>query len=212
MTDIEKLREDILKSGATAYDISMKTGLTQSAIGRFLKGTVENPHKSSIDLLKQYLRDIKGERKPTAAAPQKGMLKEKIDLTKIPYFDIDASAGDGLIGNYETSSPDAYISVPGFAGCDLAINVRGDSMLGRYNPGDIIGIKKITDYETISWGSCHVVTTDEQAFIKFLRYDEENPEFIILKSQNDHYQDMRFHKSKIKSLWLVKGKIERSEL
>ena len=103
--------------------------------------------------------------------------------------------------------PADYFTVPKeIQDVDFCFKVRGDSMYDKILPGAIVFVKQIVDISVIEYGQVFVVITEEQRMVKYVRRHLTNPdEMFVLKSHNNHYDDIDLPKDKITNLLLVKG-------
>lgn len=125
----------------------------------------------------------------------------------VPVYDIDATAGNMELGNDFPELIKGYINLPSFRDCIAFLNVRGDSMTPKLKAGDIIGVIPVQDMDIIQYGQTYlVVTKDNQRMIKYLRKGKDDSH-LILKSENNHYDDINLEKKKIVKLFIVKGPI-----
>lgn len=132
----------------------------------------------------------------------------------VPYFNEYASAGlmlgiaDGKI------RPDAYINVPGYSDCDLAINVYGESMYPEYRSGEIVICKKVpvdSQMSYIRFGEAYIAICDDGPVLKYIKRTDDN-DYLVFESANEKYQPYLVHKSRIQELYIVKGVITRKNL
>lgn len=130
----------------------------------------------------------------------------------IPYYDIDATAGNVTIFDGENiERVKQYITVPAFNDCDMFINVSGNSMYPKYCSGDVIALKKINDLDVIAMGEAYLVVTSEQRLLKYIRKGSDK-EHVKLVSEHQDYDEFEIHKNKIIYLYLVKGKITKNAI
>lgn len=85
---------------------------------------------------------------------------------------------------------------------DMTIDVKGDSMLPKYQNGDIVAIRRVVD--VIEWGSVYVLDTADGAVLKRL-YDEE--ECFRCVSYNPEYHDFLVNKQNVYGVYKVVGLI-----
>lgn len=52
---IQKIHSRVEELGVSAYELAKETGLNESGLSRFLKKEVKNPHKTTIDVLYNFL-------------------------------------------------------------------------------------------------------------------------------------------------------------
>lgn len=128
--------------------------------------------------------------------------------SRVPVYDIDASAGNGLdFSNHLPEKIKGYISLPNFARCIAFIMVRGDSMYPKFKAGDLIGLEPVTDLDIIQWGHAYIIIThDNQRMLKFVRKGKDENS-LILKSENELYDDIILPKKKIIKLFMAKGPV-----
>ncbi len=126
----------------------------------------------------------------------------------VPVYDIDATAGGNLdFSNQLPETIKGYINLPNFKNCVAFIMVKGDSMYPRFKAGDLIGLEPLIDMDIIQWGQTYVVLTiDNQRLLKYVRRGTKE-DFIILRSENEKYDDMLLHRSKIRKLFMAKGPV-----
>lgn len=90
--------------------------------------------------------------------------------------------------------------VKNFPSYDFTIVIKGDSMEPKYEGGDEVAIKRVTDF--IEWGKTYVLDTREGAVIKRL-YD--NGECFRCVSYNKEYPDFEVRKSDVIDVYRVVG-------
>ena len=133
------------------------------------------------------------------------------NVTKIPYYNVEATAGKLNVFNDNNETPDYLISIPAFSDCDFAVNVAGHSMYPKFNNGDIIICKKINNLNIIPFGETFLVVTNEQRLVKYIKPGKSD-EYISLESENEKFDPFEILKSDIIQLYLIKGKIERNQI
>ena len=120
-------------------------------------------------------------------------------------YDIDVTAGniarerlfadEQIIGsiNIPTVHPDCCI-----------VRVSGDSMTPVIGNGDLIAIREIRNKNLIFWGHIYVVLLDDYRMVKYIRRHSD-PSQVILRSENQQYDDIEVAKSDIRDLFLVEN-------
>lgn len=138
----------------------------------------------------------------------------------INYYDIEATATPMEIFNDQTVIPSTKLDLPGFAGCDFAINVAGSSMYPSIENGSMILCKKVQDKSIILYGEVYFVVTNDYRMVKRLRKSPKKGH-VVCSSDNhnghDHpdgktYADIDIPIDKIVHLYLVKGSIKRHQI
>lgn len=130
---------------------------------------------------------------------------------KVPFYDIDVSAGSIAFFSDNLEEPDYYINMPDFSDCDFIVPVYGYSMKPIINNGDKIACKEIQERSFFNYGEVYLVVTDEQRMVKRLRKAKEEG-YITLSSHNEDYDDIEIPVNKILKLFIVKGIIKRNLL
>jgi phage repressor protein C with HTH and peptisase S24 domain len=120
----------------------------------------------------------------------------------IPVYNINFSAGNINVFNDVNADLIGYLNIPELKGSERVIIATGDSMIGVINSGDYIGIKKINDFTYFNYGFPYAIVTEDYRLLKFIR-KSENPENIILRSNNPDYDDIELPKNKITGLYLI---------
>lgn len=199
----------------TPYKISKETGVSQSTIGRILKGFSFNP--STEKILMDYLLQFSSNDEST-----KELVNTERKITNnnekgVPYYEnIDGTASITTSFSDYPETPAFYIDYEHFNDCSAYIQVVGDSMYPAYCSGEIIAVKRIMNFDVIQWGEAYFVITNSDAndmkTIKQLHFHEDYDK-IILRSSNPNYKgDTVVNKKDILFLYIVKGKIRRNQL
>jgi phage repressor protein C with HTH and peptisase S24 domain len=133
---------------------------------------------------------------------------EAIETTgKVPYFDLDVTAGNVQLFQDNIEIPADYYTVPKeIQDVDFCFKVRGDSMYDKILPGAIVFVKQIVDISVIEYGQVFIIITEEQRMVKYVRRHPTRPDdMVLLRSHNNNYDDIDLPKEKITNLLLVKG-------
>ena len=125
---------------------------------------------------------------------------------KVPYYDIDVTAGNVTLYSGSEEVTDYYSVPKEISDVDFCFKVRGDSMYDKILPGAIVFVKEINDVSVIEYGQVFIIITAEQRMVKYVRRHPTKPEdMVLLRSHNNHYDDIDLMKNKITKLLLVKG-------
>lgn len=127
-------------------------------------------------------------------------------VKEIPLIPLEAFAG---------YSPEQYQDIPientyhitEFDQADFLIRVKGDSMIPRFNGGDIVACKKILDLLYFQWHRIYVVYTKSQGIMIKRIEQSTNKDFITLVSDNPEYKPFEIPKNDISDIALVLGAI-----
>jgi phage repressor protein C with HTH and peptisase S24 domain len=125
----------------------------------------------------------------------------------IPLIPIEAMAGFGTgevqVLEYEC---DRYV-VPAFKDAEFLIQVKGSSMLPKYNSGDIVACRKLPlDELFFQWNKVYVLDTNQGALIKRVKAGSDDDHLLIV-SDNERYEPFELHKKFIHSVAIVIGVI-----
>jgi phage repressor protein C with HTH and peptisase S24 domain len=104
-------------------------------------------------------------------------------------------ADEHIVGavNMPSISPDCRI-----------VRVSGDSMSPVIKNGDLIAVRELSNFSQIFWGQIYVVVLDDFRMVKYVRR-HENPDKVILRSENPKYDDMEVNRSEIRDLLVVQN-------
>lgn len=119
---------------------------------------------------------------------------------------IPMSAAAGAVGGFADSVKlydcEQIPVINAFPAYDYTMIVKGDSMEPKFEGGDEIAIKKVTDY--IEWGKVYVLDTRDGAVIKRL-YDAQEKYRCV--SYNKEYCDFEVNKADVFGVYRVVGLI-----
>ena len=181
-------REFELRSGLASGTIGKigKQGLTASAIKKITD--------TFPDVSADWLISGKEAHKTDAKVPG------------IPLLPFGALAGYLGGNNGLQSFTGETVYFPDFSGADYAIRVEGDSMLPRYNNGDVLAIRVLNEPTFFQWGRVYVVSTTQGCIVKRLFPDPSDPDGIICHSENSAlYPDYKITKSDVLAIAIVVG-------
>lgn len=186
------------------------------------KGFIDRSHQNSgaSDIFLAKILEVYPEMNPTWLLTGKGeMLIEKNTLNAIelrnepidgliPILSTEVAAGFGSAGfAIEQKDIMAYVNIPMFEGkVDFMVPVRGNSMSPRYNQGDYVACRKISNDTFIQWNEIHVIGTREQGLLlKRIKQGEKG--FLLAISDNAEYPVLDIPETEITGLALVLGGI-----
>ena len=84
------------------------------------------------------------------------------------------------------------------------VRVSGDSMSPVIGNGDLIAIREVRNPNLIFWGQIYVVLLDDYRMVKYVRRHPD-ASMVILRSENERYDDIEIPKSEIRDLFLVEN-------
>lgn len=213
----QQIKEMRQSSGKTQEEVATALGIKRSTYATYETGRVDVDIQM-LQKLSNYFGVPLSEFLPNAqpiVLPKKiahapaGRLPKKIEYGKaIPFYDIDFAAGDIEFYNGQSTIQASYtMDIPEFSGC-TAFRTYGDSMEKLIKSGDILFGTKIEDWQShLEYGQVYgIICNDGRRYLKFIRkaVNKEETHFL-LKSENKDYDDFIISKSKIKSIWLIHG-------
>ncbi|MEG1865836.1 MAG: S24 family peptidase [Bacteroides sp.] len=122
-------------------------------------------------------------------------------------YDIDGTCGkEGRDITFTYDDVIGCVNLPEIKKDSKIITASGDSMEPVIYSGDRVVIREIFDWNDIFYGQIYMILMDEYRMIKYIRkYEEDENKYIILRSRNKEYDDMRFERSKIKRLFIIEN-------
>ena len=134
------------------------------------------------------------------------MIKEG-DYSGTLVYDIDATCGmENREIDFANEDIIGSINLPYISKKSVIIRANGDSMQPKICDGDLVAIREIFSWDDVYYGQIYMILLDEYRMIKYIRRCAEDEEhYIILRSENDNYDDIKLHKSKIRKLFLVEN-------
>lgn len=126
----------------------------------------------------------------------------------LPLIPAEAFAGPGL-PSYDDERIEDFYTVSEFKNSDFLIRVKGDSMVPKYNGGDIVACKKVAldRLYFLQWNRAYVIYTESQGImIKRVRPSEKDG-YIKCVSDNVEYAPFDVPVSDIIQIALVNGAI-----
>lgn len=132
-------------------------------------------------------------------------IKDYSNAEGVPYFAVDFIAGFDLVFNNQTAVPDGYISFPHIRGAQAWVDISGKSMSPLIDPGDVIAIKLVEDWQTnILYGEVYALVTEQYRTVKRIRRSERDG-WIRLVPENPDYDPQDIPASSIIALYQVLG-------
>lgn len=131
-----------------------------------------------------------------------GKNEEIVEIKKhgIPYYgELPASAGK-LDVMLHDSKPTGYINIPGLRAQAL-FPVVGCSMKPEINPGDVVGVEVLNNWDSIDPDKVYMIITSDDRMIKHLELDDEDGEILWCVSPN--YKRFKIAKSNIKAIYRI---------
>lgn len=208
----QKQVADILGIGQNAYSMieTGKISLTTKNRSILAEKLYINP---------TYLMEGRGEmmlsseQVASVGAPQSTTCNH--ERKQVPYYSKPVT-GSVVISfdDMARDEPEYYIDLAPFNDCTFYRPIFGESMVPRYNPGDILACKKIHNKKFIQYGESYlcVIAVDGDFYetVKILRKNILDPSTAILKPYNEAFDETTIPIDNIRELYVIKGKIERN--
>ena len=196
-------------------------GIAPTSVSNYL--SKERASKPSSDLLEKIINSVdyinprwlltgEGEMLSTITESDKTLIISSSDIKDdiyigTPVYDIDGTCGlkerdisfteDCIIGS---------VNLPEISRDAKIIRANGDSMEPVIRDGSRVVLREIYSWEDIFYGQIYLVLTEQYRMIKYIRrYEKDEDNYVILRSENKEYDDIKLHKSKIIKLFIVEN-------
>lgn len=125
-----------------------------------------------------------------------------------PLIPVECMAGYST-GDVQVHEINENIHVPDFEqkGVKYFIRVSGSSMQPKYNNGDVLACRPITDTSFFQWGKVYVLDTEQGPLVNRLFTDQKNEDCLVCKSDNEAYPPFSIPKISIRSDAIAVGVI-----
>lgn len=124
-----------------------------------------------------------------------------------PIYNMDATCGEvSRPIDFAQESIIGYVDMPNLSKDAAIIRANGESMEDKIHDGDWIAVREIEDLDSIFYGMIYLVITKEYRMLKYIRkYNEDEDKYVILRSENKAYDDIKMAKNKILRLFIVEN-------
>ena len=124
-----------------------------------------------------------------------------------PIYNMDATCGEvSRPIDFAQEQIIGYVDMPNLSKDAAIIRANGESMKAKINDGDWIAVREIYDMEDIYYGMIYLILTNEYRMLKYSRkYEPDEDNYVILRSENKDYDDIKMRKSKILRLYVVEN-------
>lgn len=133
---------------------------------------------------------------------------EVVEVTEYgtKVYDIDATCGDRSRPIVFTDEHViGHVQLPNVARDAMIIRANGDSMEPHIHDGDWIAVREVANLNVLYYGQVYLVITNEYRLLKYLRRDEDEQHYVLLRSDNKNYDDIRLPKADIRHLFIVEN-------
>lgn len=124
-------------------------------------------------------------------------------LKPVPYYRTVQSKTNS--DNIEmTGEVIEYVYMRDLNDCDMMIVLHSNSMLGKYNPGQRLGLRRVYDLRLIEYGEVFYIRTREFNTVKYLWPVEDKEDVVKLVPANKEYPAYNIPKDLIDELYIVR--------
>lgn len=200
----ERLKEFIEYKGISIRSFESTCGLSYGYVGN-MRQSIQPDKVTKIahcfpDLNTGWLLSGEGEMLKTDQAAVKDY-----STGGVPYYAVDFLAGFDLVINDQTAVPDGFISFPHIRGAQAWVDISGKSMSPLIDPGDVIAIKHVEDWQTnILYGEVYALVTEQYRTVKRIRKSDREG-WIRLVPENPDYDAQDIPVSSVVALYQVLG-------
>lgn len=209
----ERIMQYISYRRMTVQTFEFEAHLSNGAVSKM----GDNTRRSTLDKISNSFPDLN---RTWLLTGEGDMLVRNEGIVEIPLsaikegvytgtlvYDIDGTCGvknrdmyfaeDNVIGS---------IDLPEISKSSKIIRANGDSMEPKIHDGNRVVIREIMSWNDIFYGQIYLVIMEEYRMIKYIRrYEPDEENYIILRSENKEYDDIKLHKSKIRKLFIVEN-------
>lgn len=145
----------------------------------------------------------------------KKKVSERDQIKGVPYFTKPISGPTVIsVSDMAQEEPEYIIDYQPFNDCTFYRPVYGESMSPKFNPGDTVACKKISNKNMILYGQSYLCIvsqgSDFYETIKIIRRHSEDESLLVLQPLNPNYDESVISSDSISELYIIKGKIERT--
>lgn len=200
----ERTIEFIKYKKISVKEFETRCGLSNGYVSSMRKGFGAEKLGNVLSVFPELNRDwlLYNEGEMIASSPPDVEVSEN----GTPVYDIDATCGD-------LSRPIVFadehiigrVNLPNLSQNAIIIRANGDSMEPHIHDGDWIAVREVANLNVIYYGQVYLVITNEYRLLKYIRRDEDEKNYIILRSDNKEYDDIRLPKAEIRHLFIVEN-------
>lgn len=204
---LNELRRYLTNMGLTQEEIARRFGVSKQAINSLINGRKPFGKQNAIKWANEFGLNaawlLTGEGEMI-----KQSTKEVVEIVEngTPVYNIDATCGDlsrPIVFTEEHII--GHVNLPNVSPTAAIIRANGDSMEPHIKDGDWIAVREVFNLKEIYYGQVYLVITDEYRMLKYLRKDKDEQHYVILRSENEKYDDIRLAKTSIRNLFIVEN-------
>ncbi len=208
---LAELRKYLHNKGLTQEDIAKRFGITKQAVNQLLTGRKPFGKQNAQRWAKEF--GLSAAWLLTGDGVMQESDLKNVEIMKTPtdgatpIYNLDATCGtDGRSIEFLQEHIIGYVSMPNVSKSASIIRANGDSMTPIINDGDFIAVREITDFDDIFYGQIYLVITSQNRMVKYVRrYTDDEANYVILRSANPEYDDIKMPKSRIIKMFMVEN-------
>ena len=208
---LNELRKYLADRGLTQEDIAKRFGVTKQAVNQLLTGRKPFGKQNAQRWANEF-----GLSAAWLLTGDGAMLESDLGNVEImktptdgatPIYNLDATCGtDGRSIEFLQEHIIGYVNMPNVSKSASLIRANGDSMMPIINDGDFIAVREVTDFDDIFYGQIYMVITAQNRMVKYVRrYADDEDNYVILRSANQEYDDIKMAKSRILKMYIVEN-------
>ena len=177
---------------------------TEGWTKRKAEGVKGRAYEYHIDSFPKEVQQALGVRNQSLQAD----LSEQVEMVKIPFYEVYASAGNGLVpieGEYSPYSIDIHPQMlldQGMPTTNLFIMpVKGDSMETTLFDGDMVIVRRELEFPRVLEG-VYVIRIDNQVFIKRIQYNKFEG-YMQVDSDNTFYRSFTINGDDLNAVKII---------
>jgi len=201
----ERTLEFIKHKNISVKEFEIRCGLSNGYVAAMRKGfgadKLNNVLTEFPELNRDWLLYNEGEMEMNSA-------KEVVEVVEhgTPVYDVDATCGNGSRPIVFTDEHViGHVNLPNVSPTAVIIRANGDSMEPHIHDGDWIAVREVANLNVLYYGQVYLVITNEYRLLKYLRRDEDEQHYVLLRSANENYDDIRLPKADIRHLFIVEN-------
>ena len=201
----ERTLEFIKHKNISVKEFEIRCGLSNGYVAAMRKGfgadKLNNVLTEFPELNRDWLLYNEGEMEMNST-------KEVVEVVEhgTPVYDVDATCGNGSRPIVFTDEHViGHVNLPNVSPTAVIIRANGDSMEPHIHDGDWIAVREVANLDVLYYGQVYLVITNEYRLLKYLRRDVDEQHYIILRSDNKNYDDIRLPKADIRHLFIVEN-------
>ena len=206
-----ELRKYLQNKGLTQDAIAQRFGITKQAVNQLLTGRKPFGKQNAQRWSKEF-----GLSAAWLLTGEGAMQESELDNVEImstptegatPIYNLDATCGiDGRSIEFLQEHIIGYVNMPNVSKSASLIRANGDSMTPIINDGDFIAVRELTDFDDIFYGQIYLIITAQNRMVKYVRkHKDDEKNYVILRSANPEYDDIKMPKSRIIKMFLVEN-------